>query len=174
MAFSPRFLRVLLLVLLAVGGGWVGAAQTVSENTVRAVLLFNLLKFAELPVDTTHSDHLAVCVAAGDPELLLAMRPLAERSVRGKSLTLLAPVEGGDCDVIYVDSRARWQAVQVQMNTSRSLTVGLYPGFINDGGLVEVEIQQGRPRFDIHQAAARQAGIRFNPQLLRLARRLID
>ena len=174
MSFFPRFLRALLLALLALGWSWAGAAQTASENTVRAVLLFNLLKFAELPVDTAHSDHLAVCVAAGDPELLLAMRPLAERSVRGKSLMLQTPGGGAHCDVIYVDSRARWQAVQVQMDTTGSLTVGLYPGFINDGGLVEVEIQQGRPRFDIHQAAARQAGIRFNPQLLRLARRLID
>ena len=172
--FFSRCLRGLLPVLLAACWSCAGATETAGENAVRAVLLFNLLRFSELPADRAQQADLVVCVASADPEFQAAMRSLRERRVRGMTLDVRPPGEGARCDVIYADSRARWQAVPGLADTAHALTVGLYPEFINDGGLVAVEIQQGRPRFDIHQAAARQAGIRFNPQLLRLARRLVE
>lgn len=174
MPLLPRCLRVLLPVFMAAWMAAAGAAETAGENALRAVLLFNLLKFSELPADPDPQASLDVCVATGDPDLLTAMRQIRDRSVRGRALAVHVAGEGADCDVLYVDSRARWQHAQGKLDTSRVLTVGLYAGFINEGGMVEMDFQQGRARFDINQAAARQAGIRFSPQLLRLARRIVE
>ena len=174
MTAFPRALRVLMAVVLATWVSVAGALETASENAVRAVLLFNLLKFSDLPSAVEQQATLDICVSSHDADLLAALGQLRGRTVRGKPLELHGVGEVAGCDAYFVDSRSRWQAVMERADASRTLTVGLYPGFINDGGLVEMDLQQGRARFDINQAAARLAGIRFHPQLLRLARRLIE
>jgi hypothetical protein len=102
------------------------------------------------------------------------MEQLQERQVRGSPLLVQSFKHGTPCDAIYVDSRARWQLIADKPGSPHVLTVGVYPGFINDGGIVEVDFQQRRPRFEINIAQAKRAGIRFYPQLLRLARRVIE
>ncbi|MBP8901367.1 MAG: YfiR family protein [Thiobacillaceae bacterium] len=171
----PR--RSLLFVLAVVMAAWPALAadlELASENAVRAVLLYNFLSFADLPGNGADQKALHICVAARDPELLAAMERLQERRIRGR--TLYAQGFGPDihCDAIYIDSRARWQAMSEGAGAPRALTVGFYPGFVDDGGIVEVGFQEGRARFDINLAAARRAGIRLYPQLLRLARRVLE
>jgi hypothetical protein len=148
--------------------------QTASENSVRAVLLYNFLTFADLPGNGDGQKPLRICVAARDPELLVAMERLQDRQVRGRPLSVQGFRPDLHCDAIYLDSRARWQAMSEGPVAPRALTVGFYPGFVEDGGIVEVGFQDGRARFDINLAAARRAGIRLYPQLLRLARRVLE
>lgn len=170
----PR--RLICLVPALVLAGWAQAAtaqDTASEDAVRAVLLLNFLQFAELPGNGAQSP-LTVCVAASDPERLAAMASLQGRQVRGRPLLVRGPEGEGRCDAIYVDSRVHWQAIAEGPGPGRALTVGAYPGFLNDGGIVEIDFRQSRTRFDIHLAHARGAGIRLYPQLLRLARQVIE
>jgi hypothetical protein len=171
-------LRPLLLFLLSlVLAAWPALAadpEMASENAVRAVLLYNFLSFADLPGNGGGQKALHICVAARDPELLVAMERLQDRQVRGRPLSVQGFRPDIHCDAIYLDSRARWQAIGDGPGASRALTVGFYPGFVNDGGIVEVGFQEGRARFDINLAAARRAGIRLYPQLLRLARRVLE
>jgi hypothetical protein len=106
--------RSLLFVLAVVMAAWPALAadlETASENAVRAVLLYNFLSFADLPGNGADQKALHICVAARDPELLAAMERLQERRIRGR--TLYAQGFGPDihCDAIYIDSRARWQAM---------------------------------------------------------------
>ncbi len=171
-------LRRLLLFIPAVAlAAWpVFAAdlQTASENAVRAVLLYKFLTFADLPGNGADQKTLHICVAARDPELFVAMERLQDRQVRGRPLSVQGFGPDLHCDAIYVDSRARWQAMSEGTGAPRALTVGFYPGFVDDGGIVEVGFQEGRARFDINLAAARRADIRLYPQLLRLARRVLE
>lgn len=171
---SRRFLRYILFAVLAVWLPAVAETETVSENAVRAVLLYNFLKFADLPASEPDRKTLDICVATGNPELLAAMEQLDDRQIRGRSLSVHGFKEDTSCDAIYVDSRARWRLIAERESASRALTVGVYPGFINDGGMVEVDIQQTRTRFDININQARRAGIRIYPQLLRMARRVFE
>ena len=171
----PR--RSLLFVLAVVMAAWPALAadlELASENAVRAVLLYNFLSFADLPGNGADQKALHICVAARDPELLAAMERLQERRIRGRSLYAQGFGPDSHCDAIYIDSRARWQAMSEGAGAPRALTVGFYPGFVDDGGIVEVGFQEGRARFDINLAAARRADIRLYPQLLRLARRVLE
>ncbi|MBM4182354.1 MAG: YfiR family protein [Betaproteobacteria bacterium] len=174
MRLSRFFPRRILALLLAAWLPCAAAIEEAPEPALRAVLFYNFLKFAELPANGAPEQPLSICVAARDPELLAAMRRLSERPLRGRPLVVRAYDAAADCDAIYVESRARWQAIVNGAGAPRALTVGAYAGFVDEGGIIELSFDRGRGRFDINQPAARQAGIRFSPQLLRLARRLID
>jgi hypothetical protein len=54
------------------------------------------------------------------------------------------------------------------------LTVADRPGFLEEGGVIELKLSGGRVRFDINLAAAREAGLRLSSQLLQLADRVVQ
>jgi hypothetical protein len=162
-----------LLASAALGCLPVGAADLASEQAVRAVLVFKFLQFTEWSA-TTDNASLRICVSSHDPELMTAMQALRERQVRGKPLTTASLRNPADCDVIYVDSRGRWNGIAAQQLPRHALTIGGYPGFIADGGMIEIALQEGGARFDINLSAAKHAELRFYPQLLRLARRVVE
>ncbi len=75
--------------------------------------------------------------------------------------------------MIYVDSHQRWNGIEKPALT-HALTIGGYTGFVNDGGMIEIVLQSGGSRFDINLGEAKRAGLRFYPQMLKLARRLVE
>jgi len=146
------------------------AQETASEHAVRAAMLFNFTKFTEWP-DGARGARLKVCVATDDSQLMAAMEALGGREVRGKPVVAVRYAQQADCDVIYADSRPGWRATG-ERRPRHALTVGGYAGFVADGGMIEVALQEGGARFDVNLAEAKKAGLRFYPQLLRLARRV--
>lgn len=169
--------RKWLLALLAAslqGMSLPYAAETASEPAVRAALLFNFLRFTEWPATSINNLHLQLCLATNDAEVLAAMEALNARLVRNKPLLVARYRLQTDCDVIYIDSRQRWNSiVDKPAMLPHALTIGDYPGFASDGGMIEIILQEGRPRFDINLQEAKRAGLRIYPQLLQLARKLI-
>jgi len=163
-----------MLCASLLGCAVVVAAETAPEPAVRAALLFNFLKFTEWPAAATDDAHLHVCVAASDPELLAAMEELNARQVHGKAVLIMSFRQQAECDVIYVDSRQRWNNITEQPRQSHALTISGYTGFVADGGMIEIILQQGGTRFDINLREAKRAGLRFYPQLLKLARRIVE
>lgn len=165
---------VLLLALMAPGGAAVLAAEPASEQAVRAALVFNFIKFTEWPPATNGDNPLRICAATGDPVQVAALEALGERQVRGLPLVISRFRQQINCDVIYVDSSQRWSEVPDKRILGRALTIGGYPGFAAEGGIIEVSMPEGQVRFDINLAEAKRAGLRFYPQLLRLARRILE
>lgn len=150
-----------------------GALERASEQSVRAVFLFNLLKFTELS-PKTGSGQIRLCVATNDPELVVAMDAINERQVHGKTVSTIRFRSQPDCDVIYVDTRQRWNSLAEKVASQSALTVGGYRGFVGDGGIVEIYVVDNKVRFSINLTVARRAGVRFYPQLLQLARPLVE
>lgn len=171
--FTLRIRRCLLVMLTSSTVGAVPclATEVAMEQAVRTALLFNFLKFTEWPVAA--SPQLQVCIATGDPELMTAMEALNQRTVRGKPLTMTRYRQQAGCDVLYVDSRQRWVGM-AESPAPHALTIGGYAGFVADGGMIEIALQEGGVRFDIGLREARRAGLRFYPQLLQLARRIVE
>lgn len=164
-------LALLAVPLLAPGAGM--AADSASEQAVRAALVYNFLQFTEWPPGAA-AGRLRLCVAVADPEQMAAMEALGDRRVRDQLVSVVRLGAQADCDAIYVDSRQRWQAVAERHAGKRTLTVGGYPWFAADGGMIEIVLQDGSTRFDVNLAEARRAGLRLYPQLLRLARRVAE
>lgn len=169
---ASRRLALLLALMAPVGAA--AAAEPASEQAVRAALVFNFIKFTEWQPATNGDSPLRICAATGDPVQVAAFEALAERQVRGLPLVISRFRQQINCDVIYVDSSQRWSEVPDRRILGRALTIGGYPGFAAEGGMIEVSMQEGQVRFDINLAEARRAGLRFYPQLLRLARRILE
>lgn len=152
------------------------AQEMPTEQSVRAAMVFNFLKFAELPSEgIANAQWIRLCIAVGDPRQAEALATLAGRKVRGRELTV-ARFAGrdDDCQVLYVDTRQRWNMVEDQSDFHHTLTISAYPGFAQGGGMIEIVLQENGTRFDINLAEGRRAGIRFSPQLLRLARHIYE
>lgn len=151
------------------------AAQSMpTEQSLRAAMVFNFLKFTEFPPEgIPNPQRIRLCVAVGDPLQAEALATLAGRKVWGREL-IVARLTGrdDDCQVLYVDSRQRWNAAEEQSAFRRTLTISAYPGFARDGGMIEIALHEDGTRFDINLAEGRRAGFHFSAQLLRLARRV--
>lgn len=165
-----RLLLPLLLALLPAAGG--ALAEAASEQTLRAALLFNFVKFTEWPTAAAGHAQLRVCIATGDPAQAAAIEALANRLVRGVPIVTVRTSAPTDCNVIYVDSPRRWK--ELADKPGRGLTIGSYTGFIEDGGMIGISLQDGNARFDVNLYEVKRAGLHINPQVLRLARRVLE
>jgi hypothetical protein len=163
-----------ILAASLLGGACVVTAETAPEPAVRAALVFNFLKFTEWPANTSAEPHLQLCIASGDPELIAALESLNARQIRDKALLTKSYRQQADCDVIYIDSRQHWSSITERQGQPHSLTIGGYAGFVADGGMIEIILQKDGSRFDINLGEAKRAGLRFYPQLLKLARRVVE
>jgi|GEM_PF-2299685 len=146
------------------------------EHAVRAAMVFNFLKFSELPHEVmVGSATIDICLAVGDARQAEALGALSGRKVAGRELNVM-PLNGGgeECHVLYVDSRQRWNSLRNRPRLRRALSISAYPGFARDGGIIEIAVESDGARFDINLADSRHTGIRFTPQMLRLARRIYD
>lgn len=168
---------VLMLALVLLGHNHATLAEELpGEHAVRAAMVFNFLKFSELPRDVlAGSPTLEICLAVGDERQAQALSALSGRKVAGRELKV-TPLNGssGECHVLYVDSRQRWNTLKKRHGLRRVLSISAYPGFARDGGIIEIAVESDGVQFDINLVEGRNAGIRFSPQMLRLARRIYD
>lgn len=143
-----------------------------SEQSLRAAMVFNFLKFTEFPPESiANVQRMRLCIAVGDVRQAEALLALSGRRAWSRELVVVRlSGRGDDCHVLYVDSRQRWGAIEEQRIFPHALTIGDYPGFARGGGMIEIALQEDGARFDINLMEGRRAGFRFSPQLLRLAR----
>jgi len=147
-----------------------------TEQSMRAAMVFNFLKFTESPPEgVANAQRIRLCIAVGDPLQAEALVSLSGRKVWSRELIVVRLTgRDDDCQVLYVDTRQRWNAAEEQRIFRRTLTISAYPGFARDGGMIEIALQEDGARFDINLAEGMRAGFRFSPQLLRLARHIYE
>jgi len=172
----PRFSRSFLIALYLISGmAWVApghsALAEVPLPNLRAAMVFNFIKFTEWPEASREGD-LTICVSSSDDMLYSALAGLEGRRVRSMTLRVvrLPGHDAATCEVIYSDSRQRWERALEARGASHALSISHYPGFSDDGGMIEIVTESGTPQFDVNLAEARRAGLRLYPQLLKLAR----
>jgi hypothetical protein len=160
------------LLLAALACPPAAAQDMPSEQSLRAAMVFNFLKFTEFPPESNANvQRMRLCIAVGDLRQAEALLALSGRRAWSRELVVVRLAgRGDDCHVLYVDSSQRWSAIEEQRVFPRALTIGGYPGFARDGGMIEIALQEDGARFDINLTEGRRAGFRFSPQLLRLAR----
>ncbi len=168
LAVLARFLPVALACHVQT----VAAQEITNVQAARAAMVFNFLKFSEFPPKANLAPEIRLCVAVRDMRQAEALELLSGRKVGGRELIVADFTAQSTCDVFYVDTRQRWNAVEDHPALSLALTIGTYPGFASDGGMIEIAVQPDAIRFDINRKKGKRAGIHFSPQMLRLARQI--
>jgi len=164
--FSGRWLWA--TAALGLSGPLCALANASPANTeVKAVMIYNLIRFMTLP--EAHA-HVRLCVKAGEDInahlSALSGQPVGNGVLEVEALPSLAD-SGHGCDVIYAGAAPHSPA-------HGQITIGEGAAFAQNGGTVALISFGGQLRFIINAAAARHAGVAVNSQLMRLAARVVN
>ena len=171
-----RLAMCTILLTVAIPTALADSQAKVSDQEVKAAMMFRVSKFIEWPA-SAFSDAKApfvMCVVGDESRVrafqplqgkILNGRPVAVRRITGDMLDLgqchaaFFP-EGSDADVDYALGRLRGAPV---------LTVGESDAFVNRGGTLALVTRAQRVQFTIHLAASKRAQLSVSSQLLQLA-----
>ena len=151
------------------------APQAASEQALKAVLLFKLPLFVyEPPLERAPSPLICHLGRSGLEDALTQL----QRSVTdGRTFSvryLDDPAQAVYCDMVFIGSseRHRLDAILSQLTRRPQVTVSDIEGFAQAGGIVELLVRDEGTGIDIviNQRVARERGVSFSAQLLRLAR----
>lgn len=164
-------MRTRLILLLVLCSGMVVHPQEVPlEYQVKAVYLFNFVRFVDWPA-TVESGPLTICVAGTNPFGDLLRETLQGEMVNDRPLaTRVISRPDPDCHVVFMPRGAPTTAYLQAFRGSPTLTVGETPGFLREGGIINFIVEEGKVRFQIDPDAADRADLRISSHLMRLAR----
>jgi hypothetical protein len=160
-------LAALIVVLAATA---VRAQDAALEYQVKAVYLFNFVKFVRWP-PADKSVPITICVAGRNPFGSALQEALRNELVDGRPVearVVREPDPG--CNVLFVPAGVAAKPYIDAARGSATLTVGEGPEFLAQGGMVNFIIEAGSVRFEIDAGAAERADLRISSHLLRLAR----
>jgi hypothetical protein len=161
---------LLVATLYASASVAVPQAQEVSqEYQIKAAYLYNFLKYVEWPKPVNRT--FMICVAGQNPFGSVLDGLTNNERVRGNAVRtelILGPETG--CDVIFTPRTSNIPAYLQDAAGKPILTVGETPRFIEQGGIVNFFLENGKVRFEINRNAAERAGLRISSRLLQLAK----
>jgi hypothetical protein len=166
----------LAAVTLALCGSAGASAQGVSpEYQLKAAFVSKFPEFTEWPPHALNARKtIDICVARPSPfggtlsefaaAEVIGGRPLQVREIAG-------PTDVPSCLVLFIPARSAGAQRDLLASAQKApvLTVGESTAFIDQGGIINLRMVDGRVRFDVNVGAANRAGVRLSSQLLRLA-----
>lgn len=168
--------RVLVLATLLFGVR--AEAQTVmSESQVKAMFVYNFLKFVEWPVDTSAGarDPFVVVIigegaTADATEHFLESRAVGERPLYVRRARWDQSLAGVRAAFVVERDAKKLHHVLDAAAAAGVLTIGEGESFTTRGGVIGLLIEDRKVRFDVDTAAAQSAGLRVSSKLLALTR----
>lgn len=180
---STRALRLrllfLLLSLVCLSGVGKVAALTpdVAESQIKAAFLYKFCLYVEWPANAFDGAESPLRLGViGAPELAEELaRIVAERKINGRALQVVRLGDNAEPDKLHLLFVARAEQPRLahwlaQTGTRPLLIVTESPGALDQGGIINFDLQEKRVRFDIGLTAAEQRGLRMSAQLLKVAR----
>jgi hypothetical protein len=146
----------------------------VPEYRLRAAFVYKLPQFVEWPASALDGrPSLDLCVLASgrfrrELEELVDGETLAGRSVAVRRVHVDESIRACHVLVLPSASTARVAALR-KVATAAVLTVSDASRFLDEGGVVQLRVVDGRVRFEVNARAASRAGLRLSSQLLQLA-----
>ena len=168
--------RRLLFCALLVGARAAAQAPT-GESQVKAMFVYNFLKFVEWPVDASAGakDPFVVLIIGEGPtadatESFLESRMIGDRPVVVRR-TQSDPSFTGVRAVFVVERDGKKLHHILDAATAAGvLTIGEGEGFATLGGVIGLLVENRKVRFDVDTTAAQSAGLRVSSKLLALTR----
>jgi hypothetical protein len=153
---------------LALLGHSAPATAGPSANSIRAAMIYNIVRFMALP---DAKPRIRLCLRRGDelaPDLAaLSGEPLGNGQLEVVPVPAITDM-GRACDILYLGANPAVPLARGQVS------IGDGPRFVDDGGTVGLVSFGGQLRFAINARAANNGGIRISSQLMRLAARVVN
>lgn len=153
-------------------------AQGASEYQVKAAYIYNFVKMVAWTGQgtTNDSDPLWIGVLAGDDEFLDLLaktvngKSVANRRISAKRVNTEDDIKS--CRVVFVRASAGRKLSKMAIATGQPagvLLVGEDDDFLQEGGMINLFLQNGKIHFALNHDALDEARIRVSPELLQLA-----
>jgi hypothetical protein len=146
-----------------------------AEYAVKAAFLLNFTRFVEWPPAAFAGPEapMEVCILGKDPFGRILDDVAEGESVRGHRLVVRRIAQlptGKTCQTLFIATDVPNVRQTLSELSSGTLTIGEGKGFLKEGGMIALEVENGRVRFDISQAAAETADLKVSSSLLQIAR----
>jgi hypothetical protein len=168
------FVRLMLALLLT--GAITGQvrAESGSEAAVKTAFLFNFFKFIEWPETAPSQSAYSLCTTDND-QLGDSLLVLGNKTIGNKPIVIRRGINGKDlenCHMVFIGSTENAAAIVRDLKGLPVVTVSDLPGFIDQGGMIDLIQVDNRLGFEINHDVATAADIHFSAQLLKLANRV--
>lgn len=147
-----------------------------TEYQVKAAFIYNFAKFVEWPMGSSAQEATFVIGILGqDPFGGVLDEIVSEKTIRDKKITVkrFSRIEDAvSSNILFIGNSEKESMARIikRLDSAPVLTVSDIGRFAEQGGMIELVIDQNRVRFAINVAATEQAGLKPSSQLLKLAR----
>ena len=180
-SIAGALIRCALLILaLTAASASAVHAQThtpTEEYRLKAAFVYRFPQFVEWPAEALDGhEQVSLCVTRPNPFGALLQELVAGETLNGRSLAVREidrPSDVHGCQVLFIPAaETGMKAVLDAANMHAVLTIGESPRFLDEGGVISLQVIGRRVRFEVSPAAAERVGLRLSSQLLRLAIRV--
>ena len=173
-----RFITKRLLLIGALLLGVRAEAQApMGEAQVKAMFVYNFLKFVEWPVDAsvTAKDPFVVLIVGEGPtadatESFLESKTIGERPLIVRRTQSDPSFTGVRAAFVVERDGRKLRRILAAATAAGVLTIGEGDDFASLGGVIGLLVENRRVRFDVDTSAAQSAGLRVSSKLLALTR----
>jgi len=201
MKIKACILAVLALTLLVAPIVPKARAESTSsrEYQIKAAFLYNFIKFVDWPEEKMADSNEPITIGIiGSEDFIKAFEPIIHKKVKNRSISIkyfkgyekLERTQEDDrqwnqkmealktchvlmfcsCDSVRIKDLSQ---IIKALKGSPVLTVGETDGFLEFGGIINFLMEDKKVRFEINNAAAKEAKLKIRSKLLRLAKRVI-
>lgn len=160
-------LRAGLAAAALLVAAWAGAQSNPDE--LKAEVTYRALMFVTWPADRVAARGLQLCtLSEGRTEA--ALGALSGRTIRQQVMEVrrVRHDQLAGCHAVYLPGHQ--PAAMAALEGRPVLIVADAPGMLEQGAMVNLQVEDGRIVFDVDLNAARRAGLDISAKLLRLAR----
>lgn len=154
------------LSLLVMAAASPAAQGTSAQYDVKAVFLYNFLRYIEWP-SRPATGPIVLCVVGLERVAQVVADTVKEEQIDGRPIkvdVIHEPMDG--CHMVFAPLGVRTE--RYAPPPRGTVTVSEVPGFLKAGGIINFVLVDGRVRFEISPEAAERAEVRISSRLLRL------
>lgn len=164
---------LLMLFLCASISAQAGEALLLSEDKIKAGLVYNFLRYTQWPSNPTAESPLTVCILGDDP-FSGRLLPMGGRTVKLQTIVIHAIEEEDSIQhcymiIIHPDKKDFWPQLRQKLGVLPVLTVSDFQDFALQGGMIELANIQNRIEVHINVEAVNATGLQIDDSLLKLA-----
>jgi hypothetical protein len=168
-------IKLLLVLATLLSGARVQAQAPMGESQVKAMFVYNFLKFVEWPVDASIGarDPFVVLIigegaTADATERFLESKTIGERPVVVRRTEWDQSLAGVRAAFVVEQDPKKLHRILGAAAAAGVLTIGEGESFTTRGGVIALLVQDRKVRFDVDTSAAQSAGLRVSSKLLAL------
>lgn len=145
------------------------------ETEIMVACIYNFARFTSWP-PSDNQPHLNIAFT-GDSLVATSMNALNHKQIEGKTIMVekFAEDKSDELQIIFVSSTEAEQTQKLiaLYEDKPVLTISDQPGFVANGGMIELFFLNNKIRFKINNRLAHKCGIKISSQVLNLAHEVI-